>query len=123
MRTKAALLTGLTLAFLAGWLIAGNETAVQGQAPSGFAAVPGEKGGLDITGPYEVVPDWPKPLSALPGHENWTWGSSQGVFAESPNRVFMVQRGELPAIPRPAARALPDIGPSLSFPVGQAPFR
>jgi len=47
----------------------------------------------------------------------------QGVFAESPNRVYMVQRGELPAMQRPSARAVPDIGPSLSFPVGQAPFR
>ena len=83
----------------------------------------GEKGGLDITGPYEVVADWPKPLANLPGHENWTWGSVQGVFAESPNRVYMVQRGELPAMQRPAARAVPDVGPSLSFPVGQAPFR
>jgi hypothetical protein len=126
MRTKAMVVTGLTLAFLAGWLMTGNETAVRGQAASnaGFAAVPGEKGGLDITGPYEVVPNWPKPMSAsLPGHENWTWGSSQGVFAESPNRVFMVQRGELPAMMRPAARAVPEIGPGLSFPVGQVPWR
>jgi hypothetical protein len=89
----------------------------------GFAAVADEKGGLDITGPYEVVPGWPKPLSALPGHENWTWGAVQGVFAENPNRVYMVQRGELPAMQRPAARPLPEVGPGLSFPVGQAPFR
>src|SRR6188474_1915578 len=104
MRTKAVLLTGLTLALLAGWLIAGNDTALQGQAApnAGFAAVPGDKGGLDITGPYEVVPNWPKPMSAsLPGHENWTWGAVQGVFAESPDRVYMLQRGELPNIQRP----------------------
>ena len=96
----------------------------QAQPNTGFAAVAGEKGGLDITGPYEVVPNWPKPLSALPGHENWTWGSVQGVFAESPNRVYMVQRGELPQHAAPGgARRSRVLVPSLSFPVGQAPFR
>jgi len=121
---KAVLVSAATLMFAAGWLVAG-DTALQGQAQpnAGFAAVAGEKGGLDLTGPYEVVADWPKPLANLPGHENWTWGSGQAVFAESPNRVFFVQRGELPRLMRPAARALPDVGPSLSFPVGQAPFR
>jgi sugar lactone lactonase YvrE len=121
MRTPTRLLT-LVLTLAAGYALAVLSPALQGQAP-GFGAVATEKGGLDITGPYDVVANWPKPLSALPGHENWTWGSVQGVFAESPNRVFMVQRGELPAMQRPAARAIPEIGPSLSFPVGQAPFR
>ena len=129
MRTRAVLLTGVTLAFAAALATgcggAGNAGTVQEQAPpaAGFAAVPSERGGVDLTGPYEVVADWPKPLSNLPGHEDWTWGSSQGVFAESPDRVFMVQRGELPAMGRPAGRAVPEIGPSLSFPVGQVPFR
>ena len=30
---------------------------------AGFAAVAGQKGGQDQTGPYEVVAGWPKPLS------------------------------------------------------------
>jgi sugar lactone lactonase YvrE len=51
-----------------------------------------EKGGENETGPYEVVPNWPKPL----GHPGWIWGSQGGVFAESPNRVILLQRGELP---------------------------
>ena len=90
---------------------------------TGIAAVAGERGGQDPTGPYEVVPDWPKPLSQLPGHEKWTWGAMQGVFAESPNRVFMLQRGELPLLERPKEVAYPTVGPSISFPVGQTPFR
>ena len=61
-----------------------------------FAAVPGEKGGQDMFGAYDIVPNWPKPISSLPGHDKWTWGAGQGVFAESPNRVFILQRGELP---------------------------
>ena len=127
MRTVARQSLVFALSFALCWMLfAWLPTApVQGQVPatSAFAAVPGEKGGWDLTGPYEVVPDWPKPLSNLPGHENWTWGAAQGVFAESPDRVFLVQRGELPKMARPPAVALPQLGPSLSFPVGQVPFR
>lgn len=60
---------------------------------SAMVRVSQEKGGEDETGPYEVVGNWPQ---TLPGHEGWTWGSTGGVFAESPNRVFILQRGELP---------------------------
>ena len=125
MRTNAAFITALAAAFAAGWAATGTWTTVQGQSSpgAGFGAVAGEKGGMDITGPYEVVANWPKPMSSLPGHENWTWGSVQGVFAESPDRVYVVQRGELPEMQRPPARPIPQVGPSLSFPVGQAPFR
>ena len=115
----------VAVAFVVGLLVASRAVPVQGQAPraNGFAAVPGDKGGWDLTGPYDVVPDWPKPMSNLPGHEGWTWGAAQSVFAESPDRVFLVQRGELPKIARPGQVALPQVGPSLSFPVGQVPFR
>jgi peptidylamidoglycolate lyase len=91
--------------------------------PAGFAAVTGEKGGQDQTGPYDVVADWPKPLSQLPGHEKWTWGAAQGIFAETPNRVFLLQRGELPALDRPEEVPYRKAGPSISFPVTQTPFR
>jgi hypothetical protein len=98
---------------------------VRGQARPGasFAAVPGEKGGQDIFGPYEVVPDWPQPLSQLPGHENWTWGTMNSVFAESPDRVFVVQRGEMPLLKRPQDTPVPQFGPSLSFPIEWTPLR
>ena len=51
--------------------------------------------------PYEPVPDWPRPLADLPGHADWTWGAVQGIFAESPDRVFLLMRGELPRLERP----------------------
>jgi hypothetical protein len=103
---------------------AGSTAARQAPIPgTGFAAVPGEIGGQDFTGPYTVDPDWPKPLSELPGHEDWSWGAVQGIFAESPDRVFIIQRGELPEIERPRPTPIPEIGPSLTFPVGEAPFR
>ena len=84
---------------------------------------PGRKGGQDISGHYEVVADWPQPLAQLPGHDDWTFGSMQSVFAETPDRVFVLQRGELPALERPATRRLDDVAPSLSFPVFRLPFR
>src|SRR5205823_12003322 len=113
MRNYTALLAAV--AFSGGLYVAMTTTSVQSQTQpgSGFAAVPGEKGGWDITGPYEVVPDWPKPLSQLPGHEQWTWGATEAVFAESADRVFVIQLGELPKLQRPPVRVVPAVGPSL----------
>jgi len=91
-------------------------------APSG-AAVPGEKGGQDVFGAYEVVPDWPRPLSDLPAHDDWTFGAGQSVFAERPDRVFILQRGELPDLERPATIRLPQLGPSIEFPMFRLPWR
>ncbi len=51
-----------------------------------------EKGGEEETGPYQVMENWPQPL----GHPGWIWGSQGGVFAESPDKIFILQRGELP---------------------------
>src|SRR5438105_3369713 len=52
-----------------------------------------EKGGDDMTGPYNVAEKWPPPLSvAKPGY---IWGSTGGIFAETPNRIFIANRGEL----------------------------
>jgi DNA-binding beta-propeller fold protein YncE len=113
------------VAFIGGLFAAMTAISLQGQTQpaAGFAAVPGERGGSDLFGPYEPVADWPKPLSQLPGHDQWTWGATEAVFAETANRVFAIHLGELPKLQRPAVRALPDIGPSLSFPVGEVPFR
>ncbi len=52
-----------------------------------------ERGGEDETGPYEVVPNWPQPI---PGFEGFRWGSTAGVFAETPNKIFIFQRGLVP---------------------------
>jgi len=52
-----------------------------------------EKGGDDRTGPYDVATGWPQPLTfAKPGY---IWGSTGGIFAETPNRIFIANRGEL----------------------------
>ena len=108
---------------LAGAFLVGNQmVSAQGNAPS-FAAVPGEHGGQDIWGGYEPAENWPKEISDLPGHSGWTWGAGQAIFAESPDRVIGLMRGELPNIQRPETQNLSDIAPSLSFPIGRLPWR
>src|ERR1044071_1339925 len=99
-------------------LVGASFQGLQGQArqETRGAAVPNEKGGQDMFGAYEPVVGWPKPLSSLPGHEKWTWGAGQGVFAETPNRVFILERGELPNIERPKTTK---IATSVEFPIGR----
>jgi hypothetical protein len=111
--------------FAAGFVAGSKLSPVQAKDKpgTGFAAVPGEMGGQDIFGPYEVVKGWPKDISTLPGNEKWTWGAGQSVYAESPNRIFLLFRGELPNIPRPQTKLIPEFGPSLQFPIGRLPWR
>jgi hypothetical protein len=69
------------------------------------AAVMQERGGQEEFGPYEPVPNWPQPLPDGPDgvkHEGWTWGSVGGIYAETPDRIWVAMRGELP-LPEGAA--------------------
>jgi DNA-binding beta-propeller fold protein YncE len=122
MRRPTSIIGTVAAGVVAALVFANRPAAVQGQARQevSFAAVPTEKGGQDIWGAYEPVLNWPKPLTGIPGHEKWTWGAGQGVFAENPNRVFILQRGELPAVERPKTVK---IAPSIEFPIGRLPFR
>lgn len=62
-------------------------TAVVAQAPQ-------EKGGGDETGPYELVAGWPQNYCG----EGYQIGSTAGIWAESPDRVIIFNRGCLPAL-------------------------
>ena len=79
----------------AAWFIGNRGATVEGKDKpgTGFAAIPGETGGQDPFGAYDVVKEWPKNISTIPGNEKWTWGAGQSVYAESPNRVFLLFRG------------------------------
>jgi hypothetical protein len=70
------------------------ETA---SAPAAAPGPPPEKGGQDMYGPYEVVENWLQPLpDDTHSHDGYTWGSQAAVYAESPDRIWIAQRGELP---------------------------
>ena len=118
-----ALAVGLAAGIpLGGRLMPSGESAAATPATA-FSAVPDAIGAQDVSGPYEVVEGWPKDLSTLPGHEGWTYGGARGIFAESPNRVYLLGGGELPNIPRPQTRLLPEIGPNVLFPLAGLPWR
>ena len=48
--------------------------------------------------PYEVVDGWLKPFA----DQGFAWGGNSGVFPESPDHIFVVQRGET-RLPDPVA--------------------
>jgi DNA-binding beta-propeller fold protein YncE len=73
-------------------VLVGGLASTQWAGRGTFAAVPGVKGGQEMFGPYEVDRNWPQNVLALPGNEAWAWGAGQGVFAESPDRVYLLFR-------------------------------
>ena len=48
--------------------------------------------------PYDVVDEWMTPFAA----DGYAWGSHPGVAIDSPNRIFVIQRGEF-RLPDPLA--------------------
>ncbi|HUA20434.1 MAG TPA: hypothetical protein VMB25_16920 [Bryobacteraceae bacterium] len=125
MRRSLAVFAAVVAVFVAGFLVGTKQAPVQAKEKpgAGFAAIPGETNTQDVFGAYDVVADWPQNISTLPGNSAWTWGAGQSVYAESPNRIFLLFRGELPNIKRPATRLIPEFGPSLQFPIGRLPWR
>lgn len=95
-------LLGLTALFAACDERSPDVGPAAGGPSGGTAAATAEKGGQEEFGPYEVVDNWPQPLPDGPDgikHEGWTWGSVGAVFAETPDRIWIAQRGELPLPP------------------------
>jgi len=123
MKARTLTIVAICAAFLAGILVNNRLGMVQGQTKNlpgeGFAAVPGLKGGEDVFGPYDPVKDWPRPLSeSLPELAGWTFSQATYVFPETPDRVFVAQKGLLPELPKLKTTWLPELGPSIKFPVG-----
>ena len=91
--TKKLLAAAAAFLAMTGAVLLGNQmVSAQGQAFQ-FAAVPGQRGGQDIMGPYDVDPDWPQDISTLPGNEDWTWGAGQSVFAFQSHEVVFDHEG------------------------------
>jgi NHL repeat len=125
MRKQALAFGAASIGCVAGFELANTTSAIEAQPRPGvgFSAIPGAVGGQDMFGPYNVVKGWPKDISTVPGNEKWTWGAGQSIYAESPDRIYLIFRGELPNIKRPATKLLPEFGPSVQFPIGRLPFR
>src|SRR6267142_3396372 len=86
-------LTSFAILAAIGLLASGVLVGGAAQAPSQA------KGGQEEFGPYELVENWPQTLPDGPDgvkHAGWTWGSVGAVYAETPDRIWIAQRGELP---------------------------
>jgi hypothetical protein len=78
------------------------STSASAQATQAAPAGSPARGGQEEFGPYELVENWPQPLPDGPDgvkHDGWTWGSVGAVYAETPDRIWIAQRGELPLPP------------------------
>lgn len=84
--------TATALAALALSALTGAPAALHAQTEDGAPRPRGPVG----PSPYEVVTHWVEPFQA-PG---FAFGGTSGIFAESPDRIFVVQRGET-RLPRP----------------------
>ena len=71
-------------AFAATLALAASVPALMAQSPK--AEITGPTG----PSPYDIIRGWQKPF-AQPG---FAFGGNSGVFAESPDRIFILQRGE-----------------------------
>ena len=93
------LLGATTVASCSRTAIGGDSAAA---APAATVADNQERGGQEEFGHYEPVPNWPQPLPDGPDgvkHDGWTWGSMGSVYAETPDRIWVAMRGELPLPP------------------------
>ncbi len=75
------MMTNALVTSMAALALASGMTRLLAQAPLQGSVGPS---------PYDVVRGWHKPFAA-PG---FAFGGNSGVFAESPNRIFVAQRGE-----------------------------
>lgn len=86
MSLRGFLVVPLAAASLAGILLAQGQPG----APGGAANRPIPE---YMSGPYEQVPDWPQFVDDA---ATMTWGRTPTVFAESPDRIFVMQSGLVP---------------------------
>lgn len=84
-----------------------------------YTAVDG-KGGQELSGPYVAVDDWPLPL---PNHDGWQMSRAAGVWAESPDRIWVTTSGELPVTYQGARQWGPTTIPKLVPALGELTLR
>lgn len=67
--------------------------AAQPEKAQDDAVLGTHKGGTDLSGPYDVVPNWPE-TQRFEG--NLVWNRTSSVFAETPDRIYVLQSGVVP---------------------------
>ena len=82
----------LPIVVASGLVVACNGSGQDGSvdipvSAASYAAVTGQIGGQDVLGGYEAVVGWPKDIAEQPGHEDWTLGAGQSIFAERPDQI------------------------------------
>jgi hypothetical protein len=101
-------ITASTLA-AAAFVASHHQSALEAQGrtpPASKAVVSGPVG----PSPYDIVRGWHKPF-AEPGY---AFGGNSGVFAESPDRIFVAQRGET-KLPDPVPSAFAGFAGSIGI--------
>src|SRR5687768_16483947 len=91
----------LGVALLAGCEQAASPGAATAEPPAAAPVTTRPEGRWSYhdwpTGHYRVVENWPQPLpDTRHSHDGWTWGSFGSVYAETPDRIWIAMRGELP---------------------------
>jgi hypothetical protein len=92
----------LAVVVAAGFLISCGAPTAPPESSTAASAPAQEVGGQEEYGPYNINKEWPKPLPDGPDgvkHDGWTWGSTGAIWAETPDRVWVAMRGELPLPP------------------------
>ena len=98
-RRSVTILSAVGLLFAVTLGVSTSPTSTLAPEAAAQARAAAQKGGQDMYGPYEVVENWLQPLPDGDDgvkHEGWTFGSQAAVFAETPDRIWIAQRGELP---------------------------
>jgi 6-bladed beta-propeller len=108
MRIVAALAAVIALVASAPRPHAQSQPPAQGQGRG--QQPPAQATGPVGPSPYEVVRGWHKPFSE-PGY---AFGGNSGIFAESPNRIFIAQRGEA-KLPDPVPPAFQGFAGSIGI--------
>src|SRR5258708_12758169 len=87
--SKRAIMAGTIL----GGFLFSTLFLVRGPAPlqaQGAMARNHSQSDEQVSGPYEVVKNWPKPLATLwPAENGWTWGATRAIYPENPHLVFI----------------------------------
>ena len=114
MRRQLMTLAWAAAAMAVVTMVTSDPASAQRRGRNTFAAVPGVKGGQELFGPYEVDPNWPQNVSELPGHEAWTWGAGQSVFAVIPGTVNNGCKSPLSKTSGAGNHSVPVAPPSMS---------